>query len=103
MENLKDKLDLIIQLAFEAGRTYENRYIHFDLYNTINFQDFQDSKAKGAGWKVDIKSTERLLNIPGLNFTERMVKSLSDPIEKLEKFRTILFPDIEDKQLLLNI
>ncbi len=40
-------LQILLTLAFELGRNYEQIYLSLDLYNSINIDDFIEAKSKG--------------------------------------------------------
>lgn len=90
-EQLKLKIDLLLELAFECGRTYENRWISFDLYNTINFEDLNISKKLG-GTITPLKNgnSDTLSNIFGLHLDDRKKNALLEPLEKLLIFKKII-------------
>lgn len=47
----KDLFELLILVAFEYGRNFEQLYLDLDLYNVVNFNDFLFAKEKGAALK----------------------------------------------------
>lgn len=92
----ESKIEMIIELAFECGRTFENRYIGFGLNDTINFEDFKDAEGMGAMFGFEIKQSDKLKQMIGKGITDRRKKALSDPIDQLAKAKVLLFKKQEE-------
>ena len=81
---------LLLKLAFEAGRTFENRYNSFGLGNCIEGNDLAYAKGFGADFKNmkgDLSELSQLFATKGLN--ERKLKALSEPLDLLEELIAI--------------
>jgi hypothetical protein len=46
----KQSIRILLKLAFEQGRRYEQIYTSLDLYNSINYQELLEATAKGANF-----------------------------------------------------
>ncbi|MDD4820896.1 MAG: hypothetical protein PHD21_08700 [Flavobacteriales bacterium] len=84
LQNIEDKISLVAMMAFEAGRNFENKYILFGCYDTINFNDLIYSKSKGGELPLDI-NMDSALRLLGHNLTERQIDALNEPIDILRR------------------
>ena len=80
---------ILIQLAFEAGRTYENRLISFGLNDCISGEDLAYSKGFGSQLKMkgDLSNFSQIFATRGLN--EAKIKSLFEPIEFMNELQEL--------------
>jgi hypothetical protein len=79
----------IAQLAFEAGRAYENRLMTFGLLDCISGDDLAYAKGFGGQIKLkgDLSNFTELFATRGL--TDRKIKALFEPIELLNEILNI--------------
>jgi hypothetical protein len=80
---------LVAELAFEAGRAYENRLMTFGLYNCISGDEIAYSKGFGGQIKLkgDLSNFTELFATRGL--TDAKIKALFEPIELLNDLLNI--------------
>lgn len=87
----KQKVDLICLLAFEAGKTYENRYRLFfpdDLGECLSM-----AFSRGGMFPKETFLTEKMFNVlPNSKYSkEIIISSLSEPWKTVEEAKNILF------------
>ena len=95
----KNKIEILLLLAFELGRNFEQIYLSLDLYNTINFEDLIYAKNKGMKIKKLNPKIENFFKIKGENMTDVEKRKFDRLLELKEKCNNLInyFDKKDDK------
>lgn len=82
-------IDVLIQLAFELGQTYQNIYKTIGLDNVIDFNDIAFANSRGAQWnlKGNMSDLPKLFEVHKLK--QDGIDELNKIVQSLEKVKRI--------------
>lgn len=88
------KIEMLVILAFEAGKLYQNMYRDFGLENAVDFKDIAYAKSFGAQFKFkgDMSNLPKIHT--GNHLPEDKKEALKFPKKSIEEAKSLLFPGV---------